>query len=456
MSNVVNSSFSPDGDVSFENVYIYGTLQYPFEDKDIKFKSIDVTGKSIFNNSVDVSGNLNVSTDARVTGIATFNNIEITGKLTDGDGDTGSAGQVLSTDGTDLEWINTSSANVGSASKVGVNLDSNSATTMHIAFVDATSGNEEIRVDGSLQYKPSTGSFLGITTFTDIHVTAGFKDTSGDAGNSGQVLSATGTADGGTNWINVGDITAGTASSISVNTNNVNKDQFIPFLNETSGSQQVRADVGIKYNPNSNTLTAGTFSGSGASLTSLPAANLTGTIADARFPATLPAVNGANLTGIVGVPTGVIVLWSGAANAIPAGWLLCDGSGGRPDLRNRFVVGAGHNYNVDDTGGSNNVTLSTANLPSHTHSFSGSVSGTTGNDTHTHRVKVGTAGGGGGGNVSDRDSEQPGNYVSNQIESDTHSHSFSGSLSGTTGGTGSGTAIDNRPLYFALCYIIKT
>ena len=47
-------------------------------------------------------------------------------------------------------------------------------------------------------------------------------------------------------------------------------------------------------------------------------------------------------------------------------------------------------------------------------------------------------------------------YVSNQIESDTHSHSFSGSLSGTTGGTGSGTAIDNRPLYFALCYIIKT
>ena len=64
MTDFVNSSFSPDGNVSFENVYIYGTLQYPFEDKDLKFKSIDVTGKSIFNNSVDVSGNLNVSTDA--------------------------------------------------------------------------------------------------------------------------------------------------------------------------------------------------------------------------------------------------------------------------------------------------------------------------------------------------------------------------------------------------------
>ena len=42
----------------------------------------------------------------------------------------------------------------------------------------------------------------------------------------------------------------------------------------------------------------GTHHGDGANLTSLPAAQLTGTIADARFPATLPAISGANLTGI--------------------------------------------------------------------------------------------------------------------------------------------------------------
>ena len=454
MTDFVNSSFSPDGDVSFENVYIYGTLQYPFEDKDFKFKSIDVTGKSIFNNSVDVSGNLNVSTDAKVIGVTTVKHIDITGQLTDGDGRTGSAGQVLSTDGTDLEWINTSSANVGSASKVGVNLDSNSATTMHITFVDATSGNEEIRVDGSLQYKPSLGSFLGITTFSKIHLTAGFRDTSGDVGTSGQVLSATGTADGGTNWINVGDITAGTASSISANTNSTNKDQFIPFINETSGSQQVRADAGIKYNPSSNTLTTGTFSGSGASLTSLPAANLTGTIADARFPATLPAVSGANLTGIVGVPTGVIVLWSGAANALPTGWALCDGSSGRPDLRGKFVVGysnTDNDYDVGDTGGAASVTLSTSQIPAHSHD-AGTLDADN-NGAHTHRVRVGTAGGGGGGNVSDRDSEQPGNYVSNQIESNgSHGHN----ISGNTGNRGGGGSHENRPPYYALCYIIKT
>ena len=40
------------------------------------------------------------------------------------------------------------------------------------------------------------------------------------------------------------------------------------------------------------------LSGSGASLTALPAASLTGTIADARFPATLPAISGTNLTNL--------------------------------------------------------------------------------------------------------------------------------------------------------------
>ena len=168
MTDFVNSSFSPDGNVSFQNVYIYGTLYYDFDDKDITFKSLNVTGNSTLGDLT--VNNFNVSVDAKVTGITTVNNIEITGTLKDGDGSTGSTGQVLSFDGTDLEWINTSSANVGSASKVGVNLDSDSTTTMYLTFVDSTSGNEEIRVDKSLTYKPSTGSFLGLTTFTSIEV----------------------------------------------------------------------------------------------------------------------------------------------------------------------------------------------------------------------------------------------------------------------------------------------
>ena len=144
------------GDSSFENVYIYGNLYYDFGSKDITFNSISVTGDTTL-------GDLTVND-------FTVDNIEITGTLKDGDGSTGSTGQVLSFDGTDLKWINTSSANVGSASKVGINLDSDSTTTMYLTFADNTTGNEEIRVDSSLTYKPSIGSFLGITSFTGVHL----------------------------------------------------------------------------------------------------------------------------------------------------------------------------------------------------------------------------------------------------------------------------------------------
>lgn len=51
------------------------------------------------------------------------------------------------------------------------------------------------------------------------------------------------------------------------------------------------------------------------------------------------------------VPTGLIAMWSGAVNAIPKGWVLCNGENNTPDLRNRFIVGAGNEYSVGDVGG---------------------------------------------------------------------------------------------------------
>lgn len=53
---------------------------------------------------------------------------------------------------------------------------------------------------------------------------------------------------------------------------------------------------------------------------------------------------------------GIIVLWGGAIVDIPAGWSLCDGGGGRPDLRDKFVIGAGNTYAVDDTAPTNVAT----------------------------------------------------------------------------------------------------
>lgn len=52
------------------------------------------------------------------------------------------------------------------------------------------------------------------------------------------------------------------------------------------------------------------------------------------------------------LPSGTIILWSGSISNIPAGFTLCDGSNGTPDLTDRFVVGAGSGYSVGGTGGS--------------------------------------------------------------------------------------------------------
>lgn len=51
----------------------------------------------------------------------------------------------------------------------------------------------------------------------------------------------------------------------------------------------------------------------------------------------------------------IICIWAGAIVDIPAGWALCDGNAGRPDLRDKFIVGAGNTYAVGDTGATNVV-----------------------------------------------------------------------------------------------------
>ena len=74
--------------------------------------------------------------------------------------------------------------------------------------------------------------------------------------------------------------------------------------------------------------------------------------------------------------TGMIMLWSGSTGTIPSGWALCNGSSGTPDLRDRFVVGAGNTYAVDATGGSADATL-----PSHTHTGTTNTGG-----SHNHTI----------------------------------------------------------------------
>lgn len=82
-----------------------------------------------------------------------------------------------------------------------------------------------------------------------------------------------------------------------------------------------------------------------------------------------------------GIPVGVITMWSGSIASIPAGWALCNGTSGTPDLRDRFIVGAGSTYAVAATGGANTITLDTTQIPSHTHT--GTTNATDLSHTHT-------------------------------------------------------------------------
>ena len=95
-------------------------------------------------------------------------NLTVGGELVDGDGNFGTSGQVLSSDGTDTAWVNAGSLTAGAASLVGVTNTGTNASHF-IAFVEANSGNEEVRVDTNLVYNPSTNvltasSFAGALT----------------------------------------------------------------------------------------------------------------------------------------------------------------------------------------------------------------------------------------------------------------------------------------------------
>ena len=71
------------------------------------------------------------------------------------------------------------------------------------------------------------------------------------------------------------------------------------------------------------------------------------------------------------VPVGGIIMWSGSS--VPAGWGLCDGTQGTPDLRNRFIVGSGSSYATGATGGSTSTTLTASMIPDHKHQFKDTV-----------------------------------------------------------------------------------
>jgi len=157
-----------------------------------------------------------------------------------------------------------------------------------------------------------------------------------------------------------------------------------------------------------------------------------------------------NLYGIIGatppaatpIPSGGIFLWSGSIGSIPAGYVLCNGSNGTPDLRDRFVVGAGSSYAVDATGGSADAIVVT-----HNHTASSVVT----DPGHVHVVNVNNyqAGAGTGTLWTGGNAGTPasGNSASNTTGITVATTNTSAGTSGTNA---------NLPPYYALCYIMKT
>jgi hypothetical protein len=144
--------------------------------------------------------------------------------------------------------------------------------------------------------------------------------------------------------------------------------------------------------------------------------------------------------GITGaIPSGVILMWSGSVASIPSGWVICDGTNSTPDLRNRFIIGAGSTYAVAATGGS-----ADAIAVSHTHTGT-----TVSNGAHTHAFDFqaqSSIASGGGQTVADWPAAQDGTTASNGA----HTHTF------TTDSAGSSGTNANLPPYYALAFIMKS
>ena len=116
----------------------------------LRADSGSLTTASISGGSID-STTIGGSTPAA----GTFTNLTVNGELADGDGNFGTSGQVLSSDGTDTAWVNAGSLTAGAAALVGVTAVSDDASHF-MAFVDSSSGNENIKVDTGLTYNPSS------------------------------------------------------------------------------------------------------------------------------------------------------------------------------------------------------------------------------------------------------------------------------------------------------------
>jgi hypothetical protein len=442
----------------------------------------------------------------------TVTDITIGGKLKDGDSNFGSSGQVLSSDGTNTQWINVGSISAGSASSIAVNTNGDNSSQF-VTFSEGDSGSQQLRADAGLKYNPNdneltAGSFNGSVAASNVNSgtldadripnLSGAKITSGTVAAaridnlSGSKITSGTVAAARIDNLSGAKITSGTVAAARIDNLDANKitsgtlaTARIPDLDASkitsgtlsssripnlSASKINDGTLGADRIPNlsGSKITSGTVAA--ARIDNLSGGKITsGTVAVARLgsgsPSSSTFLRGDGSWQPVDVfVTGMILLWSGAANAVPTGWSLCDGQNNTPDLRNRFVVGASSGtgdttypgLSVNATGGSADATL-----VSHSHSFSAN----TNNNTHNHGINdpghihnVAYSNSDSGDGVIEESGQGFNGFEPTEsattgisIQNNTHNHS----VSGTTGTQGSSASNANLPPYYALCYIMK-
>lgn len=160
------------------------------------------------------------------------------------------------------------------------------------------------------------------------------------------------------------------------------------------------------------------------------------------------------------LPYGSIIMWSGSPGSVPTGWSLCDGTNSTPDLRNRFIIGAGGSYNHSTIGGTKDAVVvshthtATVSDPGHNHALT--------DPGHTHAVRgtinlVGLDDGVLDGSYR-RGSGQERNPEDRSTQSATTGISINASSTGigvNIASSGVSGTDANLPPYYALCFIMK-
>lgn len=160
----------------------------------------------------------------------------------------------------------------------------------------------------------------------------------------------------------------------------------------------------------------------------------------------IPSTSGGTGTTL---PAGMIMLWYGAVGLIPAGWVLCDGTNSTPDLRDKFVVGAGGSFAVNATGGS-----ADSLLPLHSHTASVVLNESDPGHSHVFYAGAGISGTGTFFQATGATLDTVNNVLStDSVNSNTTGLSFDPVV--TVDDSGESPTAGNLPPYYALCYIMK-